>query len=71
MSDERPIQSPCVNICYLDHNDICQGCYRSSEEINAWTRLDNDSRRQVLVKVTQREMTSPFVTSSNPQSTPS
>jgi len=56
------IASPCVNVCYLDENDICQGCYRSGAEITAWMRLDNDGRKQVLTKVAERELASPFVT---------
>jgi len=58
---EKSIASPCVNICYLDDHDICQGCYRSAEEITAWMRLDNESRQQVLANVRQRELASPFV----------
>ncbi len=61
MSTEKPIKSPCVNVCYLDDKDICQGCYRSSEEITQWMRLDNEGRREILKKVAEREASSPFV----------
>jgi uncharacterized protein len=61
MSTEKPVKSPCVNVCYLDDKDICQGCYRSSEEITQWMRLDNDGRREILKKVAEREAASPFV----------
>ena len=59
---EKSIASPCVNICYLDDHNICQGCYRSGEEITTWMRLDNEGRKQVLAKVQERELASPFVT---------
>jgi predicted Fe-S protein YdhL (DUF1289 family) len=59
---EKTIASPCVNVCYLDDYDICQGCYRSGEEITSWMRLDNEGRKQVLAKVRERELASPFVT---------
>jgi predicted Fe-S protein YdhL (DUF1289 family) len=59
---DKTIASPCVNICYLDDHDICQGCYRSGQEITAWMKLDNEGRKQVLVKVRERELASPFVT---------
>ena len=49
------VESPCVSICALDENDICIGCHRTSDEIMAWPRLDNEERRSVLVKVAQRE----------------
>ena len=58
----KTIASPCVNVCYLDDHDICQGCYRSGEEITAWMRLDNEGRKQVLANVRERELASPFVT---------
>lgn len=61
MSTEKPIKSPCVNVCYLDDKDICQGCYRSGEEITKWMRLDNEGRREVMKKVAEREAASPFV----------
>ncbi len=49
------VQSPCVNICALDEEDICIGCHRSAAEIAAWSSLDNDGKRQVLLLVAQRE----------------
>lgn len=50
MSDavERPVASPCVNVCALDEQDICTGCQRSVAEISRWGRMDNDERRAVL-----------------------
>ena len=60
MTDETPIPSPCVHICYLNDDDICQGCFRSGDEITAWMRLDNDGRRQVMANVAEREKASPF-----------
>ncbi|MGA2779384.1 MAG: DUF1289 domain-containing protein [Steroidobacteraceae bacterium] len=34
----RPV-SPCINICSLDEQGYCRGCYRTIEEIAAWSRL--------------------------------
>ncbi|VVM83864.1 hypothetical protein PS645_02416 [Pseudomonas fluorescens] len=45
---ERPVRSPCVNICALDEADICTGCQRTVEEITRWSRMNNDERRTVL-----------------------
>jgi len=47
-STERPVASPCVQICALDDDDICTGCQRSAMEITRWGRMENDERRQVL-----------------------
>jgi len=51
---EKPVASPCVNICALDEADICIGCQRSVAEITQWTRLDNRSRREVLARCVER-----------------
>ncbi|MDF0730440.1 DUF1289 domain-containing protein [Pseudomonas entomophila] len=45
---ERPVASPCVNICALDEQDVCIGCQRTVQEITRWTRMDNQERRRVL-----------------------
>ena len=45
---QRPVASPCVNICALDEADICTGCQRTVEEITRWSRMNNDERRAVL-----------------------
>lgn len=54
MFDERPVRSPCVDICALDERDICMGCQRSAQEISQWGRMDNAERRAVLVRCEQR-----------------
>jgi len=38
--DERGPISPCVNICSLDEWGVCRGCFRTLDEIAAWTRMD-------------------------------
>ncbi len=60
--DEKPVPSPCVSVCLLDHDDICQGCYRSAREIREWLLLDNSERREVLTRaVTRRRQHNPFM----------
>ncbi|MCJ0974905.1 DUF1289 domain-containing protein [Pseudomonas sp. PS1] len=53
-SEERPLASPCVSICALDEDDICTGCQRTVEEIRRWRSMDNDERRQVLLRCHER-----------------
>ena len=45
---QRPVASPCVNICALDEDYICTGFQRTVEEITRWSRMNNDERRVVL-----------------------
>ncbi len=54
MSAERPVASPCVQVCALDEDDICIGCQRNVAEIRRWSRMDNAERRQVLLHCHRR-----------------
>jgi predicted Fe-S protein YdhL (DUF1289 family) len=58
---ERPVPSPCVNICALDDDDICTGCQRSVAEITRWSRMDNEERRGVLALCHERAKASGLV----------
>lgn len=48
---EMPLPSPCVSVCVLNDEDICEGCWRSVQEITRWGAMDNDERRVVLSKL--------------------
>jgi hypothetical protein len=54
MAHERPVTSPCVQVCALDDDDICIGCQRNVAEITHWGRMDNIQRRQVLLLCHER-----------------
>ncbi|MCK9539883.1 DUF1289 domain-containing protein [Dokdonella sp.] len=43
-----PIQSPCVGICHLAADGLCEGCLRTGEEIAGWARMDAGERRRVM-----------------------
>ncbi|MGR4973844.1 DUF1289 domain-containing protein [Pseudomonas sp. Z1-12] len=58
---ERPVPSPCVNICALDDDDICTGCQRTVAEITRWSRMDNEERRAVLALCHERAKASGLV----------
>ena len=47
-ANERPVRSPCINVCALDEQDICTGCQRTATEITRWGMMANDERRAVL-----------------------
>ena len=51
---EEIIRSPCVNICFLEDDDICVGCYRHSDEITEWSAASNDRKKEILVKSSER-----------------
>lgn len=51
---EKPLPSPCVNICALDDDDVCTGCQRTAQEITQWRRVDNAERRAILQRCHER-----------------
>jgi len=52
----RAVLSPCVGICSLDEEGLCEGCHRSSAEIARWPQMNDDQRLYVMeVVLPQRE----------------
>ncbi|MDA8656964.1 DUF1289 domain-containing protein [Luminiphilus sp.] len=47
-------ESPCISICSLDENDICEGCFRSGNEIVDWFTADDARKREILKVTAQR-----------------
>jgi len=55
MSDhEIPVKSPCIEVCALDDQDVCIGCYRTANEIIEWFAASNERKRAILEAVEQR-----------------
>jgi len=51
------IASPCINLCKMDaRTGLCQGCYRTLDEITQWSRTDDTTRSQILNAVAERRM---------------
>ena len=49
------VDSPCVKLCAVHPEErICVGCYRSIEEISAWSRLTADARRAIIADLPAR-----------------
>ena len=49
------ILSPCVSICEMDaKTGLCRGCFRTLDEIAAWSVLDDDARRAVMAALPAR-----------------
>lgn len=52
----RAVLSPCVGICSLDAQGLCEGCHRSSAEIAHWPHMNDDERLHLMETVLpQRE----------------
>lgn len=49
------VESPCVKLCVVDpETRLCMGCYRSIEEITAWSRMGPEARRALLAELPGR-----------------
>jgi uncharacterized protein len=55
-SDSVP--SPCTNVCKMDAaTGYCAGCFRTLDEIAAWSTLDDAGKRRVLAALPARRAT--------------
>jgi len=50
----RAILSPCVGICSLDAEGLCEGCHRTTAEIAGWSQMNDDERLQLMDVVLPR-----------------
>ncbi|WP_420839463.1 DUF1289 domain-containing protein [Dechloromonas hankyongensis] len=49
------VSSPCINVCKMDATSgLCVGCFRTLDEITAWSRCDDTARNEILAAVAQR-----------------
>jgi predicted Fe-S protein YdhL (DUF1289 family) len=44
----RAVLSPCVGVCTLGSDGLCQGCLRTVDEIAAWSRMSDAERLHVM-----------------------
>lgn len=44
----RAVLSPCVGICNLDDDGLCEGCLRTSTEIAHWSQMNDDERLRIM-----------------------
>jgi predicted Fe-S protein YdhL (DUF1289 family) len=49
------VASPCVNVCRMNPDSaLCEGCYRTLDEIAAWSAMSPEDKRAVLAKLPAR-----------------
>lgn len=53
MSENIP--SPCVSVCRMDTGSgLCEGCFRTLDELRAWGSADDAAKKAIWVGVTER-----------------
>ena len=50
----RAVLSPCVGICSLGEDGLCDGCHRTSGEIARWSQMNDDERLHLMEVVLPR-----------------
>ena len=50
-----PIATPCFKVCIVDgESGLCLGCYRTLQEVAAWTRLTDIERAAIMTAAPER-----------------
>ena len=47
-SVSSPVLTPCIGVCVLRTDGLCAGCFRTGDEIAAWSRLDDVQRLHLM-----------------------
>ena len=50
----QKIESPCVNVCTIGKDRLCEGCRRSIDEIAHWSRMTPAERDAVMAELPGR-----------------
>ena len=49
------VPSPCISICRMSATTgLCEGCFRTRDEIAAWSRADDGGKRALWSRISQR-----------------
>ncbi len=48
------VASPCINVCQMTADGVCEGCFRTLDEIACWSILDDDEKIAVLTLLPAR-----------------
>jgi predicted Fe-S protein YdhL (DUF1289 family) len=44
----QPVLSPCIGVCQVNENGLCQGCFRSLHEIGQWLSFSPAQREYLM-----------------------
>jgi len=49
------VESPCVNICKLNADNVCIGCLRTLGEIQSWPLLTESDKELIIKQIEETE----------------
>jgi uncharacterized protein len=51
------VKSPCIGVCAVDEDSgLCQGCYRTLDEIKGWWDMPQDEQKNLIIKLEERQL---------------
>ena len=54
-AEASEVASPCTSVCEMDAGSgLCRGCFRTLDEIAAWSVLDAEAKKAVLSALLRR-----------------
>lgn len=56
-----PVLSPCIRRCCLDDDDVCVGCFRTLNEITAWSSMSEDEKARCVARSAERKARAPVL----------
>lgn len=55
MAATAEISSPCISVCRMHAvTDLCEGCFRTRDEIAAWGNASDDGKRAIWTRIEER-----------------
>lgn len=55
VSQPGDIASPCIDVCKMNPDTaLCEGCWRTLEEIAVWSGMSAEDKRAVLARLPAR-----------------
>jgi len=49
MKEERNEDiSPCIGVCQYNEEELCSGCFRTSQEISKWFDMTIDEKKKII-----------------------
>ncbi|GGK09632.1 hypothetical protein GCM10011394_18830 [Luteimonas terricola] len=47
-TDFRAVQTPCIGVCTINDDGLCDGCLRTGDEIAGWLAMEDAQREQLM-----------------------
>jgi predicted Fe-S protein YdhL (DUF1289 family) len=54
LKPQKTVLTPCIGICTLDAQGLCEGCRRSGDEIARWMYMSDAERAHLMSDVLPR-----------------